>query len=63
MFHRLIDVLSMKPVHSFHMAHMPRTKTLLKREPCYSKSTLSLTKDMTQKQHKRGGLQGVSLVT
>lgn len=26
MFHRLIDVLSMKPVHSFHMAHLPRTK-------------------------------------
>lgn len=63
MFHRLIDILSMRPVHSFHMAHLPRAKTLLKHEPCYMKATLSLTKDMTQKQHKPGNLQGVSLVT
>lgn len=63
MFHRLIDVLSMKPVHSFHMVHLPRAKTPLKCEPCYSQSTLSSTKDMTLKQHKPGSLQGVSLVT
>lgn len=63
MFHRLIDVLSMKPAHSFHMAHLPRVKALLKHEPQYMKATLSLTEDMTQKQHKHRNLQGVSLVT